>query len=184
MKLKTIETYTFSELSDKAKAKALDNHRGWNVMFDWYTDEIDYLSEQILENHGIKIIGPVYFSTDREWFITPTRIEIVDIEKLAKNIDRKHKSTILAIGDYSIGIDRSTRDGRVVVEDNYRGSYRKRLEYEIGAMQVLLQSRVSEILHGMLTALRDQYEYLTSDEAITESLEANQCTFDADGDII
>lgn len=184
MKLKTIATYTFSELSDKAKAKALDNHRDWNVMFDWYTDDLDYLSEQILENHGIKITGPVHFSIDREWYITPTRIDIVDIEKLAKNIDRKHKSTILAIGDYSIGIDHSTRNGRVIVEDNYRGAYRKRLEYQVGAMRELLQAQVVEILHGMLIALRDQYEYLTSDEAITESLEINQCTFDADGDII
>lgn len=45
----------------------------------------------------------------------------------------------------------------------------------------LVENFTKEILNAYLQNLRDEYEYLTSDEAISESMIANEYEFEADG---
>jgi hypothetical protein len=45
--MKTIEVYTFNELSESAKKAALDKNRDMNVHHDWYEHVIDHWKEEL-----------------------------------------------------------------------------------------------------------------------------------------
>ena len=169
--------YKFSELSDSAKAKAIDNLRDINIYDEWHEDDYSHLEEL----HGIRIKDGFYFSIDREWFITPKDIELIDVKKFAGSLYKKN--SILLAGDYAIGISHNTRNGRAIVESHYRGAYRPRLERAINAQLELLQDKLDSMLESVLNGLQDQYWYLVSDSAIIETIEANDYEFTEDGEL-
>ena len=172
MKTKTIEIYTFNELSDKAKETAVEQNYDYNVYFDWW-DNTYYDAENV----GIKIKE---FDIDRG---RCCKIEFkYDAREVCEKIQMEHgegcetyriASTFLSdyeelVKKYSDGIKTN-----IVAEDN---------EYDFDNDADELEDELrNDLAEEYLSILRKEYEYLTSEEAIAEALEANEIAFLVDG---
>jgi hypothetical protein len=175
--------YRFDELSEDAQQKAIDKLRDLNVDFDWW----DGCYEMLVED--FKAIGisvdkkqPFYFNIHREgefqlnspWvsdtlaLLTAAGIE--NAAELAPNIgigietrhhgggSTSHHAEIENHGDDSEGID-------------------------IAEIATALTEFLRGKQHDALTLLQTEMEYLMSDEAIRETIEANEYEFTAGGDL-
>jgi hypothetical protein len=167
--------YKFNELSESSQRNAIDNLIDINISHDWYEDDYSYLEDL----HGIRITKGFYFDIGRSWYIVPRDIRLIDVKKFAGSL--AGKDSILLAGDFALGISHNTRNGKAIVESHYRGSYRPRLERAIFALQELLQGKLDAILEQVLTDLSNQYCYLMTDEAIKETIEANDYEFTEEG---
>ena len=165
--------YTFAELSDKAKELALTNMRYTNT--DAGSEWWDQTYEDAA-NVGIKITG---FDTGRRNEITG---EIFDTENTAHSIVRDHGEeceTHRTAAQYL-----KNRDTTIAAapKDTYTGEYTD-IEALDDKLDELGKKFTKSILEDYLTILRNELEYLESDEAVQESIEANDYEFDEDGSL-
>jgi len=174
MKTIEIQLFKFNELSDKAKEKALVQYYDWNVNFDWW-DSVYYDAKNV----GIAING---FDIDRGNYC---KIEFrYDAEDICQKIIMEHgencethKIATKFLSDYDELVKKYS-DGvktNIVAEDNEED-----FDNEIIELETELHHELSE---EYLSILRKEYEYLTSEEAIIEALEANKIEFTIDGEI-
>lgn len=174
MKTIEIQLFKFDELPDNAKEKALREYYHWNVNFDWW----DSIYEDA-KNVGIKITS---FDIDRGNYC---KIEFkYDAESICQRILMEHregcetyKIALKFLWDYCELIKKYS-DGikiDVVTDDNYQDFDNEDIE---------LNSELHhELSEEYLSILRKEYEYLTSEEAIIEALEANEIEFTIEGEI-
>lgn len=149
----TLNLYKFSELSEDAKKKAIEKHLYINVDHEWW-DFIYYNAKKI----GIKISAFDIYRKD----IDVKFIE--DAEDVANNIikdyGKNHSMTKLSekfIEDYT----------NLVTADEVSASDVEDIEEEF----------LKDIGEEYLSMLQQDYDYYTSDEAIAETLEANEYDF-------
>ena len=193
--MKTICTtvYSFSELSEEAKQKALENLYDLNVDYEWwdgvYEDaknaglsisafDIDRGSyckgelttsalasaTEILKNHG-ESCDTWKMAFD---FVT----ERNRLEKLFQHYDQM--SYLYEYINEHKGID---------VQDRY--DHWKELFYPIEEEIEEMEKEYENDLCGeYLSMLRKEYEYLTSEAAIIETIEANEYTFTKNGKLM
>jgi len=173
MKTIEIQLFKFDELSDKAKEKALTQYYDWNVNFDWW-DSVYYDAKNV----GITING---FDIDRGNYC---KIEFrYDAEDICQKIIMEygencetHKIATKFLSDYEELVKRYS-DGiktNIVAEDNYEDFDNEDIE---------LHSELHhELSEEYLFILRKEYEYLTSEDAIIESLNANEIEFTINGE--
>ncbi len=168
--MRTIRTkvYQFSELSKEAKQKAIETHFDININCDWW--------ESVYEDAGqigLKITG---FDIDRASYCDGSFM--LSAAEVAQNISTNHGETCGTYKTaesfieqwqpvYSDYMDESS--------DNYES---KELEQKMIEMEDEFLKSLCEDYRIMLTK---EYEYLTSDEAIQETIEANEYEFTADG---
>ena len=161
--------YKFDELSDSAKDKALDNCRYYEVDHDWW----EYTYEDASEV-GIKITS---FDIDRASYCNG---EIPDTEQTAHNIVDNHgevcdtyKVAAAYLKERDEAIKAAPKDEDGEFED----------EYELDQkLDELGEEFKKAILEEYLSILRKEYEYLTSDEAVKEMIEANEYEFTEEGE--
>jgi hypothetical protein len=174
MKTIEIQLFKFNELSDKAKEKALMEYYDWNVNFDWW-DSVYYDAKNV----GITING---FDIDRgnyceiEFKYDATDICHKIIMEHGENCEI-HKIATKFLSDYDELVKKYS-DGvktNIVTEDNYEDFDNEDIE--------LVSELHRELSEEYLSILRKEYEYLTSEEAIIEALEANEIEFTIDGEI-
>jgi len=165
--------YTFDELSDRAKEKAIEQYRNASQYWDdWYECVYDDA-----ENVGIKITG---FDIGRGWdidlkFVSSAYESASKMMKEHGETCETYKTSKDFITDWdalvfkhSDGVDTS-----VVADDN---------EYEFDKEADGLEAEfVKSIGHDWLILLQKEEEYLTSDEAIIENIEANEWEFTEEG---
>jgi len=167
----TTKVYSFAELSESAKENAIQNMSDINVDYEWWDSE--YMNA---ENVGIKITE---FDIGRESYC---KGNIEDVEETANKIIAEHgescetyqtaanylKERRILVEKYSDGIKTDE-----VAEDN---------DYDFDNDCDILDDefRVS-ILEDYRIMLQKQYEYLCSEEAIIETIEANEYEFTEDG---
>lgn len=170
MKKITITLYSFDELDEKAKRKALDSLIETNVDYEWW--------ESMYEDSarvGIKITS---FDLDKECcgeFIgsAPESAELILKEHGEGTETYKTAQMFLTDRDslvekYSDGIKKDcVADGN---EDAYDTEADEHEEDFLRA-----------ILEDYLVLLKQEYEYLTSDEAVIETINSNDWTFEEDG---
>lgn len=173
--MRTVSTtvYKFSELSEQAKENALNNLCDINVKHDWW--------ECTVEDANCVGIQIQSFDIDRGSFLSGVFTQ--DAEYTANKIKSEHgestetyKTAIRFFSDwnelvvkYSDGVNTD-----VVAEDN---------EGEFDEEAAELESEfLREICEDYLTILRNEYEYLTSEGAIIEAIEANGYEFTEYGD--
>lgn len=164
--------HTFDELSDEAKEKALQEYRDINFFYDWW----DFIYEDS-ERVGLKIDG---FDLDRRRHATGKFIE--SAFECASKIIKEHgetcetyKTAKAFLSDwYELVIKHS--DGintDEVSEDN---------EYEFDKDADELESDfLKSILEDFSIILQNEYEYLYSDKAVREAIEANEYEFTEEG---
>lgn len=204
MKTHTVTSYSFNELTPEAKEKALDNLRTFNVEHDWW----GYIDEPVqLDGTGIKIDARgMSFDLDRANYIyfspfqytkkttdgheikgTHSGIWVESQKALAlallkdKVITRKQADAVLrddmvlsiGVKHYgasgaanTLGVSALTDKGYDIVETVDEDG---------------LNDWISERLGSILDGLKKEYYYLMSDEAIIETIEANEYDFTADG---
>jgi hypothetical protein len=187
MQIQTVQytTYKYNELPEEAKQKALEKHRDINVDHDWWLfDDAYYYAGR--EDYGIEInMREICFDLDRGSYLyfntnasgskyDKPAIRIVDGKKFLKkagfNLRKvKHLIDNISITTFFYG----GGSGRNIIEcDDCTQQEDKKM-----------QSCLDKFTKTLLTALRNDYEYLTSDESIIDTFEANEYDFMEDGSI-
>ena len=163
MKTKEIKVYKFDELDKQTKEKVIENYRYINVdntfWYDCIKEEFDEL--------GISITA---FNLDRGNY---ANIDVWNFEDTSRSI-------IEEFGD-SVAIKQTAK--------NYINEYEKiqanfkedeDIEREVELLDEQYEKEYSE---DILSYLRSSYDWEISDEAITETIEANDYDFTIDGKI-
>jgi hypothetical protein len=191
MKTKTINLYFFDELSDEAKEKVLDNERYINVDGDFWFDydgKTGFSSKEIKKYHlnpkecdNLLTYKTLYFDLDRNNYIQfvdcrfahpETAMKFLGVPKNLWNSDRVEWS--FENKNYGGNCSATTK----LCYDNIGEEEFTAKEIEILDNAV---SRFDDKMQEALSDLRKNYQYLTSDEAIIETIEANEYTFTEDG---
>lgn len=169
MRKKEITLYKFSELSPEAQETALDHLRDINVDHEWW----EYLYDDA-KTAGIKI----------------TSFDLGNSKRITGEYLRDGEYTALAIiKNHGINCDTYKAASRYLTA---RAEILSRLQedesgeesngYEIdGEISDLDSDFLREILEEYFSILDQAYEHLTSDEAIRETIEANEYEFTEDG---
>lgn len=169
-KMRTIRTkvYQFSELSKAAKKKAVEVMNDINVNFNWWTPIYEDAKEI-----GLKLDG---FDFDSASFVRDLAGNfILSAHEVAANIIRDH-------GEHCETNKTAQRflDAGNSMELSEGEQYGEGREYEEKMME-LEEVFLKELLIDYTKMLQQQYEHECSEEAIIETIEANEYEFKADG---
>lgn len=164
--------YTFDELSDKAKAKALDAYREINLNHDWWDGTYDDA-----KNIGLEIEG---FELDRRRGAEGSFIE--DANHCASRIIAEHgemcetyKTAKAFLSDWAELVAKYS-DG--VNLDQVHEDSEYKFDQEADELQ---EEFLKSILEDYSIMLQKESEYLYSDEAVRETIEANEYEFTEEG---
>jgi hypothetical protein len=171
--MRTIETnvYKFSELSEQAKEKAIERLSDINVDYSWW--EFTYMDA---ENIGLKIDS---FDLDRNRHAKGSFN--LSAPEIAANVLRDHGKDC---GTYKTAAnfleDYSPIFAQYMDESNEETYESRELEDEL---QDLETEFLSSLLEDYSILLQREYEYLTSEAAIIETIEANEYEFTENGEM-
>ena len=174
--MRTIQTtvYTFAEMSEQGKDNAVERLNDINTSHTWYEFTYDDA-----KNMGMSIGG---FDLDRGRSID---LEVDDYQETANKIIKEHgeacdtyknavefiKERTELVSKYSDGVNKE-----IVTEEN---------EYDFDCELDELETEYKKTLEeDYLSMLRNEYEYLSSREAIIETIECNEYEFTEDGKLI
>lgn len=175
--MRTIQTtvYKFNELTEEGKQLAVKKLYDINVDYNWWQFVYDDANTV-----GLKISG---FDIDRGEYV---ELELIDSARAtAELILKNHGEECQTYKDakqfltewsalvekYSDGVNKDK-----VTEEN---------EYDFDSEADELEREYKkDIEHEYLKLLRNEYEYRTSDQAIIETIEANDYEFTEDGELI
>jgi hypothetical protein len=171
--MRTIETkvYQFNELNDKAKQRAIDNCRYFEVEGDWW--ECTYDDAKRI---GLKLTS---FDLDRN---RHTKGEfLLSAVEVAQNILNEHGETCETYKTASNFLDEHEPVFAAYMDEESE-------EYESPEKEEELIELEDEFLKSLLEdysiMLQNEYEYLTSDEAVIELIEVNEYEFTEEGKLI
>lgn len=179
MRVATKETkvYTYEELSEEGKEKACKRYNDININGDWwdYDEKLDIDSTIIDEGNKI------FFDIDRTQYLQFPDIKIKD----KKAFLTKLKIPLRLQAELDIDFIHATYGGssaaNTALELDWQGNHDLPRKY-----QDILDDAIElfdDIINNSLFALRRQYEYLTLEEAIAETLIINEYEFDENGKI-
>lgn len=174
MRQETINIYSFNELSEDAKQKAIESLYDLNVDYDWWNftyDDAAAIGLEISEfdlGRRRHIAGELTISACESAELTlKLHGETCDTYQTAVNFLNEWKELVKK---YSDGVSVTE-----VAEDN---------EYEFDQEADDLEEEYRKnILQDYFSMLRNKYEYLTSEESIIESIRANEYEFTEDGEL-
>lgn len=162
MKTIEIKVYKFKELDEQTKEKVIDNYRPINVedtfWYDWIKDDFNRLGLEIQE-----------FDLDRN---TAT-IEIGDFQITSIKIIEEFGDNVLIKQTAKNYLDEYNK-----IESNFEDDEDCFIELE-----KLDEEYEKEYSEDILSYLRSSYDWEISDEAITETIEANDYDFTIEGKI-
>jgi len=174
--------YTFEELSDKAKQKAIDNLSSINVDYDWW-DSVYEDANQV----GITITS---FDLDRN---RHAESKICNPEETAELILENHgqecetyKTAQAFMNEYK---PLKAKFDRIEEINERFSNHHSKLAYKIFDYGEKLENEIDELKDDFKKSitedysinLQKEYEYLCSDEAIREHIESNDYEFMEDG---
>ena len=178
----TVKAYKFDELSEAAKKRALNAFRDINVEFDWWTygayDTIRTAGRLLgLDIDRINFDMYLYciFDADYEYArgasaaVCKEFPQNTDLHKIASELQALQKRHF-----YSLSC--AVTKGRSM---NRYECFRFCEDYECEELGDI----IDDFAHWARVLLRDEYEYLTSDEVVQEAIEANEYEFTEDGEV-
>lgn len=166
MKTKTINLYEFKELPEELRQKVLEKYWDINVDHDWW-DSIYWNAEEL----GVKITG---FDIDRPNYCN---IDLQDsCYSISKNIISTYnpESDLYKLADSFLTDYDKAREDFPSDQDDFEDSEQ---------YKDLIKEFENSLSEEFLSFLKSSYEYLTSEVAIKETLEANEYTFNESGEI-
>lgn len=176
MREESVKVYSFEELDENAQEKAIDNARYHSLDYDWWDFLFDEFSEE-LDRIGIDA-STFSFDTGRNETFYANKPSISSTGKLlrAAGIDLRTKEARRYIVDGAhLAIQTQYFGGSRA--SNYVETYSESPEIE-QAIQDLIDSKFGDFLKR----LREEEDYLTSDEHVKENLIVNEHEFTEDGE--
>ena len=182
MREMNVMVYSFDELSEAAQERALNEFRDINVEFHWWRDTYDTIRAAGkligLDIDGIYFDPDLYciFNADYRYVcgaVKAVRDEFSRadaLHKVARDLQDLQKRHF-----YSLSCNVSSRRDT----NSYR-CFRFGEDYECDDLGDILD----DFAHWARILLRDEYDYLTSDEAIRETIEVNEYEFTEDGKLV
>lgn len=182
MREMTVTVYSFAELSDDAKDRALNAFRDINVEYDWWDGAYDTICTvgKLLGLDIDRIHFDTYlycvFDADYEYVRGaakaiqaefPRTTDLHDVARKLQDLQKRHF--------YSLSC--AITKGR---DANRYSCFRFGEDYECEDLGDILD----DFAHWARILLRDEYEYLTSDEAVKETIEANEYEFTEGGKLV
>jgi hypothetical protein len=191
---KTVKVYQFDELSDEAKEKARGWYREGGFDYEWW-DGVEDDFKTIANTIGITDVK-IYFSGfssqgDGACFEGSYHYEKGSVKKLMEYAPKDTELHRIVKGLYEVqrqnfyGIS-----GRVKHSGHYYHKYCTDIElykdYTDGGNDYLKDNDiVKELLRDLMAwlyrTLRDEYDYLNSDEQVDETIKCNEYEFTEDG---
>jgi hypothetical protein len=175
------EVGKFEDFSPKEQAKIIDNYRDINVDHDWYDTEIEDFKNllEILGFYNVDIQFSGFASQgDGASFtgrFTPAKTQ--ELKKRAKKLKSEAPNVPLYNYTDMKFSEEELEDERVEVE---RLSSRYSHENTISSDNDDLKEFAKNFSRYIYRQLEAQYDYLTCDDAIKETLEANDYDFDSE----
>lgn len=184
-----IQIYKFSELGEEAKEEAIENQRNdeFYLDYEWY----DGLHEGFIEE--LNSIGvdckSFYWDLYKSRDFKAEDLIVTDNDKLLKSVGcinwlvmnelRTEKTLIYDIslseyGEADIELDFELEDNLSNKEYEERGKETEEIEEKIKEL-------FDEKFKKFWETINKEYDYLLSDEAISENLEINEYEFNKDG---
>lgn len=169
METRTYKVYKFKELTKAQQDKVIEKLWDLNVRYDWWEDTY----EDAL-NIGLKITG---FDLDRSSYCQgQCKGSALTTASLIVNNHGEHCETYKTAGLFLKQYAEITKN---VLADEY-GDLSREIQTELGS---LTDEFLESILEDYRIILQKEYEYLTSEVAILETIEANDYDFTEDGKI-
>lgn len=168
--VKKYNVYSFDELSEKSKEKAINSLYDINTSFDWW--EFVYADAETI---GLKITS---FDLDRNRHADGHFL--LSANEVAQNIFNEHGETCETYRTAFSFMQQWQpifNDYMDETSENYESK-----ESE-DALIELENNFLRDLLEDYSIMLQNEYEYQISDEAIIETIEANQYEFLEDGSI-
>ena len=151
----TRELFTFEELLEDIKDKAVENLYDLNVNYEWF--EGVYMDA---DDIGLKINS---FDVDRASYCKMEYVD--DFQTVIASIIRNHGAHC-----------DTTKTAK-----EYEAQIKFDEEGDIENLEELEKDFLKAISEDYLDMLRKEYEYLTREEAIIETIKANEYEFTAEG---
>ena len=182
MREMTTMVYSFNELSEAAQERALNAFRCINVEYDWWDGAYDTICTVGnllgLDIDRINFDADLYciFNADYEYArgaVKAVKAEFpqnTDLHKIASELQALQKRHF-----YSLSC--AVREAR---DMNRYSCFRFGEDYECSDLGDI----IDDFAHWARILLRDEYEYLTSDDAVKEMIEANEYEFDEGGKLV
>jgi hypothetical protein len=173
----TVTHYSFSELSDDAKEKAVENMSDCNVDYGWW--------EGVYED--AKSLGLIITESDVYRSTIDGRLELslLDSCKIVRKNHGKHCGTFKTAKQYlseycTAFVEWLSYQDTEDEEDWTRLDWFKDFEWSEEAEDITKNYRMA-MLEEYIVLLRKEYEYLASRDAIIETIMANEYLFDETG---
>jgi hypothetical protein len=208
MKTITLKLYSFKELDKAGKEKALTTYRDLNINFIWWDDEFEdfielcsYLGIAVIKD-SIKFRG-FYSQGDgsafsakadipklqdaiknqswknyaplQEFPFSPTDIDRRVLALVAKNILPGEPQIINRSRSFNVAVDL----GIYLINESNKDH--DNIFEELEKLETWLRDIANVLNKYLYNSLEKQYEFLTSDTAIKESILTNEYLFTADG---
>jgi hypothetical protein len=197
---KTIRTkvYQFNELSEDAKQKAIQSFEDINVFSDWW-DSVYTDFEELCKTIGIDVdLKKTYFNGFYSQGSGSAFTADINVKECLQGIKAEKwkeyaplenlkfydvTKNLLRIAPYCwANIRTSNRETSVKCETDMQtcgGDSNVAAEFE--NLEDFLQDVADTLNHWLYTSLEKEYEYLTSEKAIAETIQANEYFFTKDG---
>lgn len=166
------KAYKFNELSEKAKQKAIEKLCTINVDYEWW--ESVYEDAKMI---GLKITE---FDIDYKGYcrgkLTESAVEVADL------IIKNHGSSC---GTYKLAESFIT-DRDQIVENQEKDEHGEIIDvYDLDLKLDEIENHFEiELLREYADILKKEYDYLTSEKAIIETIEAKDYEFNKEGDLV
>ena len=182
---KTYEIFKFDELSEKAKDQAISQMSDINVDVDWWdydghtafsSDEMKKYHLTIEEAGDLLEFKHMYFDIDRGSYIQFADCSFANDKQARKFLGITPR--LWNMIDVSFNDAGRGSNTRLEIE---QCDYDSNLTEHDEMLIERAKERFNDKMEDCLSNLRKQYDYLTGREAIEETIEANEYTFDENG---
>jgi len=184
------EVVTFDELTPEQQNKVLDNLRDINTNYEWWDDSVDFYKTLLgyIGFEGVEISFSGFSSQGDGASFTATRYsyakEAADKIKAEAPTDEYFTQCATELQ----AIQRRNFYGITgsVKRKSYHYSHENTVEAELFKANgdwatekdhTFFNSAIKSVMRYIYRQLEDEYDYLTSDEAIKETIEANEYFF-------
>ena len=180
-RIKEIRVYKFDELEPDAQQKVLDDHRSINVDYNGWWEQDGLLAPESFSSKGEPLFNynfrEVEFDLEYRGYLKFGNLKVANYEafRLLLGIPEDLWERI----DYQFDNTGRNSDTALSLTSNtmedFNETERKIIEKAEDKFKTLMEQAKQE--------LKDNYNYLTSDESIKDTLEANEYEFEANGSI-
>lgn len=193
-----ITVYKFSELDDRAKERAMDNWRDGHLDYDWW-EHVYEDADRVADILGISLAHKrlshpaIWFngfyhqgsgsSFEGSYAYAKGAVKAIKeyapkdetLHQIARDLQEAQRKNFYGLRASITTANRETSI-RVNVE-NVHHIYGDASE----AAEEAITEAMNDFNHWVFRRLEEEYEWLMSDEAIAESIEANEARFEEDG---